>query len=219
MGTVIMPFTQLAGASAAAKALAPTACTTIEEVGSTGVGALTLGFLALAVSTVVMVAKAASADAERREYYFCNTFICGVATFSYFAMLSGQGWTATAGYMGAVSVVTTVKWFWFLFGMAMFLPVIYSLARTFRETVITRKDPEMIELYGKIAWLTIIMWSFYPVVWLFSEGFASFSVSFEVVAYTILDIISKVVFSFMIVSAHDSLGSTSAPQMQSREYV
>merc|ERR1712205_196663 len=125
----------------------------------------------------------------------------------------------TAGYMGAVSVVTTVKWFWFLFGMAMFLPVIYSLARTFRETVITRKDPEMIELYGKIAWLTIIMWSFYPVVWLFSEGFASFSVSFEVVAYTILDIISKVVFSFMIVSAHDSLGSTSAPQMQSREYV
>ena len=86
----------------------------------------------------------------------------------------------TAGYMGAVSVVTTVKWFWFLFGMAMFLPVIYSLARTFRETVITRKDPEMIELYGKIAWLTIIMWSFYPVVWLFSEGFASFSVSFEV---------------------------------------
>ena len=42
------------------------------------------------------------------------------------------------------------------------------------------QDPEMIELYGKIAWLTIIMWSFYPVVWLFSEGFASFSVSFEV---------------------------------------
>jgi hypothetical protein len=66
-------------------------------VGSTGVGALTLGFLALAVSTVVMVAKAASADAERRKYYFCNTFICGVATFSYFAMLSGQGWTAIAG--------------------------------------------------------------------------------------------------------------------------
>ena len=38
----------------------------------------------------------------------------------------------------------------------------------------------MIELYGKIAWLTIIMWCFYPMVWLFSEGFASFSVSFEV---------------------------------------
>jgi hypothetical protein len=39
------------------------------------------------------------------------------------------------------------------------------------------------------------------------------------VAYTILDIISKVVFCFMIVSAHDSLGSTSAAPTQSREYV
>jgi hypothetical protein len=35
-------------------------------------------------------------------------------------------------------------------------------------------------LYGKVAWLTIIIWCFYPIVWLFSEGFASFSVSFEV---------------------------------------
>jgi len=61
------------------------------------VGALTLGFLALAVTTVVMVAKAANADAERRKYYFTNTFICAVATFAYFAMLSGQGWTAIAG--------------------------------------------------------------------------------------------------------------------------
>jgi hypothetical protein len=44
-------------------------------------------------------------------------------------------------------------------------------------------------------------------------------VGVQVVAYTILDIISKVVFSFMIVSAHDSLGSSSQPQVQSREYV
>ena len=36
----------------------PTACTTIEEVGSTGVGALTIGFLIFAVCTVVFLAKA-----------------------------------------------------------------------------------------------------------------------------------------------------------------
>ena len=89
----------------------------------------------------------------------------------------------------------------------MFLPVVYSLARTFRETVITRKDPEMIELYGKIAWLTIIMWSFYPVVWLFSEGFASFSVSFEVCAYAMLDIVSKVIFCFIVMAGNDALAS------------
>ena len=34
-----------------------------------------------------------------------------------------------------------------------------------------------------------------------------------------MDIISKCVFSFMIVSAHDSLGSPSSAPAQSREYV
>ena len=27
-----------------------------------------------------------------------------------------------SGYLGAVSVVTTVKWFWFVIGMAVFVP-------------------------------------------------------------------------------------------------
>jgi hypothetical protein len=31
-----------------------------------------------------------------------------------------------SGYMGAVSVVTTVKWFWFLIGIGVFIPVLYT---------------------------------------------------------------------------------------------
>jgi bacteriorhodopsin len=230
----------------------PPACGNVEDAGSIGVGALTLGLGAMAVTTVVCIAKAASADAARRKHYFCSTFICAVAMFAYLAMLSGQGWTASAGcrqffyvryldwlittpllvlelglvagqdsetitavvgadvlmivagYMGAVSV-TTVKWVWFLLSMAMFVLVVFSLARTFRQTVIERKSTEMIQLYNKIAWLTIIMWSFYPVIWMLAEGFGIFSVSFEVVAYAICDIIAKCVFCFVIISANDSL--------------
>ena len=80
----------------AAESLAPTACTTIEEVGSTGVGALTITFLILAVSTIVFIARTGSAKSQK-IYYYCNVFVCGFATMSYFAMLSGQGWTAIAG--------------------------------------------------------------------------------------------------------------------------
>ncbi len=43
-----------------------------------------------------------------------------------------------------------------------------------------QRTAEVAELYGKVAWLTILVWICYPVVWLFSTGFASFSVSFEV---------------------------------------
>ena len=44
----------------------PTACTTIEEVGSTGVGALTIGFLIFAVCTVVFLAKANTSGEQRK---------------------------------------------------------------------------------------------------------------------------------------------------------
>ena len=80
----------------AAESLAPTACTTIEEVGSTGVGALTIAFLILGVSTIVFITRVGSAKGQK-VYYYCNVFICGFATMAYFAMLSGQGWTAVAG--------------------------------------------------------------------------------------------------------------------------
>jgi bacteriorhodopsin len=31
------------------------------------------------------------------SYYVCTTYVCGFAAMAYFAMLSGQGWTAIAG--------------------------------------------------------------------------------------------------------------------------
>jgi bacteriorhodopsin len=112
-------------------------------------------------------------------------------------------WTIST-YMGSVSVVTTVKWFWFLLSLAALAGVIVALARSFKEASIQRY-PEVAELYGKAAWLIILCFFCYPAIWLFSEGFASFSVSFEICAYTILDVISKVVVSFMVMSGHDIL--------------
>ena len=78
------------------QALAPTACTTIEEVGSTGVGALTIAFLILGISTIIFIARVNSATVQK-QFYYANIFICGLSTLAYFAMLSGQGWTAIAG--------------------------------------------------------------------------------------------------------------------------
>ena len=75
---------------------------------------------------------------------------------------------------------------------------------------------EIADVYGKVAWLTIISWIFYPLIWLFSEGFASFSVSFEVCAYAVLDVASKAIFGFMVMSAHAQLGSAAG---SSQEYV
>ena len=65
--------------------------------------------------------------------------------------------------------------------------------------------------------MTILVWCCYPCVWLFSEGFSSFSVSFEVTMYAILDVINKTVLCFMVMSAQDALGGDDGAA--NREYV
>jgi len=231
-------------------------------VGSTGVGALTIAFLILVVSTVVFIQKAQTI-ANKQITYLC-IYICGFAAMSYFAMLSGQGWTAVAGcrqffyaryldwmitfplitlllgflagstwsdilgaigaqmiqifaqYMGSVSSVSSVKWLWFIISIAGLAGVLVHLARIFKTSA-DAKGGEISLLYGKVGWMTILIWSCYPVVWLFSEGFASFSVSFEVTMYAILDVINKVVLCFMVMSSQDALAEDETGG--NREYV
>jgi len=216
------------------------------------VGALTVTFLALLVTTILMAFM--SKNADKRVFFFINTFIVGVSALAYFAMLSDQGWTAIAGcrqffyaryldalitnpliililglvagvdrvtiaatagadvgyvlcaYMGAISVVPTVKWFWFIFSLALLIPVLYSLARVFRDSVTSAASEFINELYSRASWLIIVAWCFYPIVWLFSEGFASFSVSFEVISYAILDLLVKVAFTVIIANDKHALG-------------
>jgi len=93
--------------------------------------------------------------------------------------------------MGSVAVVTTVKWFWFTFSLVALVFVLYSIARTFKDSAILRGGA-IASLYGQLAALILICWIFYPLIWVFSSGFASFSVSFEVCAYAVIDICAKV---------------------------
>merc|ERR1711998_168121 len=47
--------------------------------------------------------------------------------------------------------------------------------------------------------ITVITWFVYPIIWIVSEGTGKISVYGETIAYTILDIISKSVFGWIIV--------------------
>ena len=62
----------------------------------TGVGALTITFVILSISTIVFLVKANNCG-EQRKYYYLVTYILGYAAMAYFAMLSGQGWTTVTG--------------------------------------------------------------------------------------------------------------------------
>ena len=67
-----------------------------------------------------------------------------------------------SGYLGAVSVVTTVKWFWFVIAAVLLVCVIAAFARGFKESANLR-GPDLSSLYGQLAALVMICFVFYPV--------------------------------------------------------
>lgn len=56
-----------------------------------------LAFLSLLITGLFMGFKAMNADPNVRVFYYINAYVCGVATFGYFAMLSGMGWETIMG--------------------------------------------------------------------------------------------------------------------------
>lgn len=103
------------------------------------------------------------------------------------------------------------KWAFWGFGMLMFIPIVYYLLVTLKETSAYNQQPQWKrDLYGKISMLTAVAWSCYPVVWMFAEGSNKLSADTEAVAYTILDILSKSVFGFLIVSAREQTDANDA---------
>mmetsp|Transcript_22838 Transcript_22838/g.16163 ORF Transcript_22838/g.16163 Transcript_22838/m.16163 type:complete len:160 (+) Transcript_22838:1-480(+) len=109
-----------------------------------------------------------------------------------------------AMYIGAISVLSEVKWMWFIITLAGLAGVLLHLSKVFKSAA-DAKGGAAAELFTKVCWITCILWACYPVVWLFSEGFGSFSVSFEVTVYALLDVLNKVLLCFLILGGVDAL--------------
>lgn len=100
-----------------------------------------------------------------------------------------------AGLIGAFFEGSEKYLFW-AFGMLCFFPIVYYL-----QNLKGTAPAETAGLYGKIANLTIVTWSFYPLVWVLAEGSDTINADTEAALYTLLDVLAKSVFGFIIISA------------------
>merc|ERR1719335_1910713 len=107
-----------------------------------------------------------------------------------------------AGLIGAFLEGQEKYYFW-LFGMCMFMPILSALLGGLKASAASKSEAVQ-GVFNKIAPLTAVSWAAYPVVWLAAEGSGKISADQEAMAYTILDIIAKSVFGFIIVSARDA---------------
>merc|ERR1712178_317087 len=105
---------------------------------------------------------------------------------------------------GAVGAQTpsAQKWVFFACGMICFGHVVKVLLK---YTTVSTAGKEAQNLYCKVAYLTIVLWTLYPLVWIVSEGGRLVSPSLEACLYMIMDVSAKCVFGFMIVGAREAL--------------
>jgi len=103
------------------------------------------------------------------------------------------------------------KYYFWAFGMMVFMPIIYYLSQLKSSKTCTDR-PAIGDMYNKIANLTILTWCCYPIVWLMAEGQGKISADTEALCYTVLDVLAKSVFGFIIIRArvHEEVGSTPA---------
>jgi len=110
---------------------------------------------------------------------------------------------------------TNEKWAFFGFSMLCFIPVIYFLCANSGDGKATLFGDMCNDLLGfchsnfgsdhrarayqRAMNLTVVTWMVYPIIWILSEGTETISVEGENIAYTVLDILSKSVFGWILV--------------------
>jgi len=102
----------------------------------------------------------------------------------------------------------TAKWTLFTIGMIWFAPIIYAMLVEWKANM----NPIVAGTYGLVASMTLVLWCAYPIMWALCEGTGILSGEIEVVLYTILDVIAKAAFGFVLLSNHATLEAATASE-------
>ncbi len=103
------------------------------------------------------------------------------------------------GYPGEISTSDHVRWVWWGLAMIPFLIILYELFVGLKKSI--QDQPVSVRgLVSGARWLTVLSWSFYPLVFIFpmigvTGGAATTAVQ---VGYTVADIIAKAMFGVLI---------------------
>ncbi len=103
------------------------------------------------------------------------------------------------GYPGEIADDATTRWIWWTLAMIPFAWIVYELFIGLGDAI-KQQAEDVRGLVNVARWLTVISWSFYPVVFVFpmtglTGGAAETAVQ---VGYTIADIVAKAVFGVVI---------------------
>ncbi len=110
-----------------------------------------------------------------------------------------------SGLGAALATDATSSWLLFGVGSVAYLPLIYGLTIGLTDSVAARPSP-VVGLFRKLRNLTVIIWTFYPILWLLAPtGLGIITREVEILLITYADLIAKVVFGFIALRSQASL--------------
>ena len=103
------------------------------------------------------------------------------------------------GYPGEVSADAGTRWLWWGLAMIPFVWIVYELFVGLRDSIAAQ--PENVRgLVNAARWVTVLSWSFYPVVFVFPMIGLSGAVAATAVevGYSVADVVAKALFGVLI---------------------
>ncbi len=111
----------------------------------------------------------------------------------------------SAGFLGAISETLVVSLVWWAIGSVAYLIFLYLLLGALSEAADEQPD-DLATVYKTLRNLTVVLWSIYPVVWILGgNGFDVLPLVAEEASFVTLDVLSKVVFGYILLSSHETL--------------
>ncbi len=138
------------------------------------------------------------------------------------AILAGVGRVLTSWllglnvYMIATGLIAGLtpggeRYIWFAVSTVAFIGILYLIVGRFLA-IARARGPEVARLFYRLAALTAVLWTAYPVVWLLgTEGTGAISLTAEVGVFMVLDLSAKIGFGFLLLANRKVLHAEEAP--------
>ncbi|PWG65482.1 bacteriorhodopsin-like [Sediminicurvatus halobius] len=103
------------------------------------------------------------------------------------------------GYPGEISQDAGTRWLWWFLAMIPFVWIVYELFVGLRQAI-DNQPAEVRGLVSAARWITVVSWSFYPIVFIFpmiglTGGTAYSAIQ---VGYSVADVVAKAFFGLFI---------------------
>uniref|UniRef100_A0A7R9U5N0 Rhodopsin n=1 Tax=Pinguiococcus pyrenoidosus TaxID=172671 RepID=A0A7R9U5N0_9STRA len=140
--------------------------------------------------------------------------LCGLAVFSAektTMLVLLDVLMVIAGILGGV-VPDSDKYYFWAMGTLFYIAIVYSLfsgMSSSSEPLMSSGREDASSIYKLLAYMTVILWTGYPIVWIFAEGEGAISPDLEAILYAILDLSAKSVFGFILLHSRSALSQAS----------